>query len=80
VIIMNEVERKQAEEFWETTNKALAARKGPLVHVNMRLPREVVDFYKQEPNYTKAMREALAKVMRMKKKIQEAQDDTTGSD
>jgi hypothetical protein len=70
---MNEVERKQAEEFWETTNKALAARKEPLVHVNMRLPREVVDFYKQEPNYTKAMREALARVMHMRKK--ENEDD-----
>jgi len=56
------------------------AQKKPMVHVNVRLPQEVVDFYKQEPNYTKAMREALAKVMRMKKKIQEAQDDTTGSD
>jgi|DEB0MinimDraft_10_1074344.scaffolds.fasta_scaffold00938_5 hypothetical protein len=53
---MNEVERKQAE------------RKEPLVHVNMRLPREVVDFYKQEPNYTKAMREALARVMHMRMK------------
>ena len=59
---MNETER-----FWETTNKALAARKEPLVHVNMRLPQEVVDFYKQEPNYTKAMREALVKVMQMMK-------------
>jgi len=56
------------------------AQKKPMVHVNVRLPQEVVDFYKQEPNYTKAMREALAKVMRMKKKIQEDQDDTTGSD
>jgi len=55
-------------------------QKKPMVHVNVRLPQEVVDFYKQEPNYTKAMREALAKVMRMKKKIQEDQDDTTGSD
>lgn len=59
---MNETER-----FWETTNKALATRKEPLVHVNMRLPQEVVNFYKQEPNYTKAMREALVKVMQMRK-------------
>lgn len=69
---MNETER-----FWETTNKALATRKEPLVHVNMRLPQEVVNFYKQEPNYTKAMREALVKVMQMRK---EDEDDTTRSD
>jgi 3-deoxy-D-manno-octulosonic-acid transferase len=65
---MNETER-----FWETTNKALATRKEPLVHVNMRLPQEVVNFYKQEPNYTKAMREALVKVMQMRK--EEDDDD-----
>lgn len=33
-----------------------------MLHVNMRLPKEVVDFYRKEyPEYTKAMREVLVK-------------------
>jgi len=30
-----------------------------LVHVNVRLPQYVIDYFKQQPNYTRAMREAL---------------------
>ena len=33
--------------------------KPALVHVNIRLPVWVVDFYKDKPNYTRAMREVL---------------------
>jgi uncharacterized protein (DUF4415 family) len=32
-----------------------------LVHVSVRLPEDVVEFYTQYPNYTKAMREVLIK-------------------
>lgn len=33
--------------------------KPALVHVNLRLPQWVAEFYKGEPNYTKTMREVL---------------------
>lgn len=33
--------------------------KPALVHVNVRLPSWVVEFYKEQPNYTKAMRDVL---------------------
>jgi len=32
-----------------------------LVHVNLRLPKEVLDFYKRYPQYTQKMREVLTK-------------------
>ncbi len=33
--------------------------KPALVHINLRLPAWVVEFYKEQPNYTGAMREVL---------------------
>ncbi len=33
--------------------------KPALVHVNLRLPSWVVDYFKEQPNYTSAMREVL---------------------
>ena len=32
-----------------------------LKHVNLRLPKEVLDFYKKYPQYTRKMREVLTK-------------------
>jgi hypothetical protein len=32
-----------------------------MVHINVRLPEDVVEFYKQYPNYTRAMRDVLIK-------------------
>ena len=32
-----------------------------MVHTNVRLPEDVVEFYKQYPNYTKAMWDVLVK-------------------
>ena len=32
-----------------------------MVHINVRLPEDVVEFYKQYPNYTRVMREVLIK-------------------
>ena len=32
-----------------------------MVHINVRLPEDVVEFYKQYPNYTRRMREVLIK-------------------
>lgn len=31
----------------------------PMVHVNLRLPEDVLDYYKEWPNYTKIMRTVL---------------------
>ena len=33
--------------------------KPKLAHINIRLPQWVLDYYKQQPNYTKAIREVL---------------------
>ena len=33
----------------------------PMVHINVRLPEDVVEFYKQYPNYTRKMRDVLIK-------------------
>ena len=33
--------------------------KPALVHINLRLPDWVVEFYREQPNYTRAMREVL---------------------
>lgn len=33
--------------------------KPALLHVNLRLPSWVVDYFKEQPNYTSAMREVL---------------------
>jgi hypothetical protein len=33
--------------------------KPTMVHVNVRLPKDVFEFYKAHPNYTKVMREVL---------------------
>jgi hypothetical protein len=33
--------------------------KPALVHINLRLPAWVVEFYKEQPNYTGSMREVL---------------------
>ena len=32
-----------------------------MVHINVRLPEDVVEFYKQYPNYTQVMRGVLIK-------------------
>ena len=32
-----------------------------MVHINVRLPEDVVEFYKQYPNYTRKMRDVLIK-------------------
>jgi hypothetical protein len=37
---------------------------GAMVHVNVRLPQHVVDYFKQFPNYTKAIRDALEQHVR----------------
>jgi uncharacterized protein (DUF4415 family) len=44
----------------------------PMVHINVRLPEDVVEFYKQYPNYTRAMRDVLIK-------YKEEHDDGTHS-
>jgi hypothetical protein len=44
----------------ETTKRARGKGVKPaLVHVNVRLPQWVLDYYKEQPSYTKAMREVL---------------------
>jgi hypothetical protein len=35
-----------------------------MVHVNVRLPQYVLDYFKQHPNYTRAIREALEEHVR----------------
>jgi hypothetical protein len=40
-------------------DKAMELQKGRMVHVNLRLPSEVVEFYKQYSNYSAAMRHVL---------------------
>lgn len=42
-----------------TTKTGRARKKPTLAHVNIRLPLWVFEYYKQKPNYTKAMREVL---------------------
>jgi len=37
----------------------MSTPKKNLVHVNVRLPQYVIDYFKQQPSYTHAMREAL---------------------
>ena len=37
----------------------MSTPKKNLVHVNVRLPQYVIDYFKQQPSYTRAMREAL---------------------
>jgi|TARA_R110000822_G_scaffold36286_2_gene102308 hypothetical protein len=41
-------------------DKAMELQKGRMVHVNLRLPSEVVEFYKKYNNYSAAMRHVLA--------------------
>lgn len=40
-------------------DKAMELQKGRMVHVNLRLPSEVVEFYKKYNNYSAAMRHVL---------------------
>ena len=37
----------------------MSTPKKNLVHVNVRLPQYIINYFKQQPNYTRAMREAL---------------------
>jgi len=37
------------------------SRKKAMVHVNLRLPVEILEYYKQFPSYTIAMRDVLEK-------------------
>lgn len=46
---------------------------GAMVHVNVRLPGYVLDYFKQFPSYTKAIRDAL------EQHVQEATTDTPES-
>lgn len=43
----------------EQVHAATGGRGGSMQHVNVRLPEEVVQFYKQFSNYTAAMRHVL---------------------
>lgn len=40
-----------------------------LVHVNLRLPKEVLAFYKKYPQYTQKMREVLTKFIYIEEDI-----------
>ena len=42
----------------------MSERKEPMVHVNVRLPRYVLEHFKQYPNYTRKMREVLIERVR----------------
>jgi hypothetical protein len=42
-----------------TPIKTRQSKKQALAHINIRIPKEVVDFYRQYPSYTKKMREVL---------------------
>ncbi len=39
----------------------------PLVHVNVRIPREALNFFKQYPNYSRAIRTALQEYIQREK-------------
>jgi len=44
----------------EQAKRGRGKQKAPtLVHVNVRIPQEVLDYYKEWPNYTKMMRTVL---------------------
>jgi len=45
----------------------MSERKEPMVHVNVRLPRYVLEHFKQYPNYTRKMREVLIERVREEK-------------
>lgn len=51
---MNEIEEQQVKK--RGRGKGL---KPALAHINIRVPVWVLDYYRQQPNYTKAMREVL---------------------
>lgn len=53
----------QMELPLEVTDKRVRGKgkKPAMVHVNLRVPSEVLDYYKQFPNYTQKMRNVLAK-------------------
>lgn len=45
---------------------------GAMIHVNLRLPKDVVEYFKQYPKYTKQMRTVLTDYV---DKMKYAQDD-----
>lgn len=56
---MNDIAEQQ-EEKPKRRGRGKGTRPA-LAHVNVRVPQWVLDFYKQEANYTKAMREVLTR-------------------
>lgn len=48
----------------------MSSKKVAMLHVNVRLPVEVVDYFKREyPEYTKAMRDVLVRFTRQSQDI-----------
>lgn len=46
-------------EEQQTRRRTRKSTKPTLIHVNLRLPLKVLDYYKQYPNYTAKMRSVL---------------------
>lgn len=57
-------------------DKAMELQKGRMVHVNLRLPSEVVEFYKKYNNYSAAMRHVLTQYVHEAK----AEDEEKNND
>jgi len=49
-------------------------KKPALIHVNLRIPMEVLDYYKEFPSYTIKMREVLEKHVNQHKESEDARE------
>jgi uncharacterized protein (DUF4415 family) len=60
---MNDIENKVIENTTEESARRGRGRGAnpALAHVNLRLPHEVLEFYRKYPHYTQKMREVLTK-------------------